>query len=66
MKMYKFKMFIVMVVSAVTILVAGCEPEGKVDARQERLYSSENRELKRQIESLEKEQFSLCSYGSLG
>lgn len=54
MKSYKFKTIITLTVSFVTILVAGCEPENNVDQRQERLYSAENLELKRQINSLEK------------
>jgi len=41
-------------VCVVLILISGCEPENKIDARQERLYSAENLELKKQIDGLEK------------
>ncbi len=48
-----FKISLCLTVFAVLAGLAGCEPKEQVNERQERLYSVENMELKKQIGKLE-------------
>jgi DNA-binding transcriptional MerR regulator len=47
-----FKISLCLTVFAVLVGIAGCEPKEQVNERQERLYSVENMELKKQITEL--------------
>ncbi len=47
-----FKISLFLTVCAVLAGLAGCEPKETVNERQERLYSVENMELKKQLEKL--------------
>ena len=48
-----FKISLCFTVCAVLAGVAGCEPKEQVNERQERLYSIENEELKKQLAKLQ-------------
>lgn len=54
MKKKSIRFLISIAVCAVLISVFGCEPEKTVNTRQERLYSTQNIELQKKIDNLEK------------
>ncbi|MBN1795326.1 MAG: hypothetical protein JW804_01505 [Sedimentisphaerales bacterium] len=54
MKTRIFVSMAVIVICTLLISTIGCEPESNATPRQERLYSAENMELKKQIAQLEK------------
>jgi hypothetical protein len=47
-------LLISVIICILLLSLTGCQPETKVDQRQDRLYSVENMELKKQVNSLEK------------